>query len=74
MLLTNFNSIKVRLEQLISYQSTILDFNFNSIKVRLELAARYEEVLAMFDFNSIKVRLELVSSKHRLDCRHISIP
>ena len=53
----NFNSIKVRLEQLMVVMRYLQNSNFNSIKVRLELKLTVFSML-LSNFNSIKVRLE----------------
>ena len=55
----NFNSIKVRLEQMFCSMGGVLTSYFNSIKVRLELMVDVLVISNVPYFNSIKVRLEL---------------
>ena len=54
-----FNSIKVRLEQIVLNATQRRLTYFNSIKVRLEQRTAYQDTLVPTHFNSIKVRLEL---------------
>ena len=57
-LVTNFNSIKVRLEPLILFEKSMLSvFQFHKGTIRTQLAttANNDKIY----FNSIKVRLEL---------------
>ena len=54
----NFNSIKVRLEPVLSDLFGDIPAYFNSIKVRLELSLFFLTSPILTDFNSIKVRLE----------------
>ena len=73
-IVTNFNSIKVRLELIISAPVVIKPFHFNSIKVRLELKTDFSINVQVNYFNSIKVRLEhevVFAEKCR---EYISIP
>ena len=56
--LTDFNSIKVRLELEELSANLGRSVNFNSIKVRLELVFYCTPFDSMKNFNSIKVRLE----------------
>ena len=60
MMLTHFNSIKVRLKHF--YKSSIKDEEqyFNSIKVRLKRQELLQRIYAVPHFNSIKVRLKLL--------------
>ena len=56
--ISNFNSIKVRLEYFQQVAYLHLQQNFNSIKVRLEYVPNYIKTAMQLNFNSIKVRLE----------------
>ena len=56
---SNFNSIKVRLEQKADALKSQQEMNFNSIKVRLEPTCPVCSHRMHPNFNSIKVRLEL---------------
>ena len=63
----NFNSIKVRLEQVSEDCMKVLQLHFNSIKVRLEHDLfGYTKINTVY-FNSIKVRLELVNLQQNYD-------
>ena len=69
LLLTNFNSIKVRLKHTLAELTKACSVNFNSIKVRLKRAVAdgkmsLKEYFILYtktdtNFNSIKVRLKL---------------
>ena len=73
-MVSNFNSIKVRLKLASRIDLNSKQGDFNSIKVRLKLLMDNYVVKALRNFNSIKVRLKLLSL--HLDCyvSHISIP
>ena len=60
--ISDFNSIKVRLEHGLPYEKAAKALNFNSIKVRLELA---DEILqlccCLFQFHKGAIRTHLIS-------------
>ena len=72
--ITNFNSIKVRLEHYAECGIDSRNLNFNSIKVRLELIAKKTYSGAFPHFNSIKVRLEHWICGQMQELATISIP
>ena len=64
--ISNFNSIKVRLERISAYgASDAGGFQFHKGAIRTSICLYVR--LSYVDFNSIKVRLELLPSKRKAD-------